>query len=133
MRRDDPFGGVVTTGYKVQPAGDVVTPRYKIRLTDEVVSGGHKNLFADNGDNASPASTARMDAFTGTAWTAFAATGQDGMVFFAAGRGAFTVAGCFERFISGIRCAGCGYVVMNSFFVCRDGFIFPGLSFPFFL
>jgi hypothetical protein len=165
MRRDDPFGSVVTTGYKIQPADGAVTPRYKIQPAGEAVttgyknaaadskqnsvsggyktggvnlvpagdksgsaqiavSGGHKNLFADNGDNASPASAARMDAFTGTVWTAFAATGQDGMVFFAAGRGAFTVAGCFERFMSGIRCGGCGYVVMNLFFACRDGFIF---------
>ena len=183
MRRDDPFGSVVTPGYKVQPAGEAVITGYKnvaagsdknpvstgdknaaagdnknlvstgyknavagggesaVSTGDKnpvstgyknvaagggesAVSGGHKNLFADNGDNASPASAARMDAFTGTAWTAFAATGRDGMVFFAAGRGAFTVAGCFERFISGIRCAGCGYVVMNSFFACRDDFIF---------
>ena len=219
MRRDDPFGGVVTPGYKIQPAGEVVTTGYKNAAanpasgeyktsgvngvsfvptgdktgsaqiavsgghknaaadddesavstgdknaaaagdktavansvsggykTDGVnlvpagdktgsaqiaVSGGHKNLFADNGDNASPASAARMGAFTGTAWTAFAATGRDGMVFFAAGRGAFTVAGCFERFVSGIRCAGCGYVVMNSFFACRDGFIFSRLVISF--
>ena len=146
-------GEAVTPGYKIRPAGEAVTPGYKnaaaggdknpvstgYKNVAEIpvsggyktgsaqiaVSGGHKNLFADNGDNASPASAARMDAFTGTAWTAFAATGRDGMVFFAAGRGAFTVAGCFEQFVSGIRCAGCGYVVMNLFFACRDGFIFP--------
>ena len=191
MRRDDPFGSVVTPGYKAQPAGEAVitgyknvaagsdkkpvstgyknaaagddknllstgyknavagddknpvSTRYKNAVAggdknsvstgdknasadgdESAVSGGHKNAAADADDNASPASAARMDTFTGTAWTAFAATGRDGMVFFAAGRGAFTVAGCFERFISGIRCAGCGYVVMNSFFACRDGFIF---------
>lgn len=183
MRRDDPFGSVVTPGYKVQPAGEAVITGYKnvaagsdknpvstgdknaaagdnknlvstgyknavagggesaVSTGDKnpvstgyknvaagggesAVSGGHKNAAADADNNASPASAARMDAFAGTVWTAFAATGQDGMVFFAAGRGAFTVAGCFEQFVSGIRCAGCGYVVMNLFFACRDGFIF---------
>ena len=113
----------VSTGYK-NVAEIPVSGGYKTGSAQIAVSGGHKNLFADNGDNASPASAARMDAFTGTAWTAFAATGRDGMVFFGAGRSAFTVAGCFERFASGIRCAGCGYVVMNLFFACRDGFIF---------
>ena len=211
MRRDDPFGGVITPGYKIQPAGEavttgykihaaggavttgykihaageavtprykiqsageVVTPRYKIQSAGEVVtpgyknaaaggdknpvstgyknvaeipvsggyktgsaqiavSGGHRNVAAAADYNASPASAARMDAFAGTAWTAFAATGRDGMVFFGAGRSAFTVAGCFERFASGIRCAGCGYVVMNSFFACRDGFIFSRLVISF--
>ena len=190
MRRDDPFGSVVTPGYKVQPAGEAVITGYKnvaagsdknpvstgyknaaagddknlvstgyknavagggesaVSTGDKnpvstryknvaagggesAVSGGHKNLVADDNDNASLASAVRMDAFTGTAWTAFAATGRDGMVFFAAGRGAFTVAGCFERFVSGIRCAGCGYVVMNSFFACRDGFIFSRLVISF--
>ncbi|MFC2753931.1 MAG: hypothetical protein ACFN9G_11545, partial [Cardiobacterium sp.] len=118
-------GGYKTDGVNLVPAGD------KTGSAQISVSGGHRNVAAAADYNASPASAARMDAFAGTAWTVFAATGQDGMVFFAAGRGAFTVAGCFERFISGIRCAGCGYVVMNSFFVCRDGFIFSRLVISF--
>ena len=154
MRRNDPFGGVVTTGYKVQPAGEAVTTGYKIQATGEAVtpgykvqptanpvsgeyktggvnlvptgdktgsaqiamsvghknaaadgdesavSTGYKNVAANADDNASPASAVRMDAFTGTAWTAFAATGRSVMVFFAAGRGVFPVAGCFERLLS---------------------------------
>ena len=206
MRRNDPFGGVVTTGYKIQATGEAVTPGYKVQPTanpvsgeyktggvnlvptgdktaaanpvsggyktggvnlvptgdktgsaqiamsvghknaaadgdESAVSGGHKNAAADGDesavstgyknvaanadDNASPASAVRMDAFTGTAWTAFAATGRSVMVFFAAGRDTFAVARCFWMLLSAIRCAGCGYAVMNSFFVCRDGFIFP--------
>ena len=87
------------------------------------VSGGYKTAATDD-DNASPASATCMDAFTGTAWITFSATGHVGMVFSGAGRGAFTVAGCFLLLPFGMRCAGCADVVMNSFFACRDDFIF---------
>ena len=42
MRRNDPFGGVVTTGYKIQPAGEAVTTGYKIQATGEAVTPGYK-------------------------------------------------------------------------------------------
>ena len=153
MRRDDPFGDVVTPGYKIQPVGEVVTPRYKIRLTDEVVSGGHKNSAGGESEktvstghkNAAGGESAKtvsgghktvaglgafsvaasfMDALAATTWIVFPATACDGIAFTVAGARAFPVAGCFERLLSGIRCAGCDYVVMNLFFACRDGFIF---------
>ena len=127
---------LVPTGDKTGSAQIAMSVGHKNAAADgdeSAVSTGYKNVAANADDNASPASAVRMDAFTGTAWTAFAATGRSVMVFFAAGRDTFAVARCFWMLLSAIRCAGCGYAVMNSFFVCRDGFIFPGLSFPFFL
>ena len=140
-------GEAVTTGYKIHSAGEAVTPGYKIHSVGgavstghktgsanfvpgrdktaaaDSVSGGYKTAAADD-DNASPASATCMDAFTGTAWITFSATGHVGMVFSETGRGAFTVAGCFLLLPFGMRCAGCADVVMDSFFACRDDFIF---------
>ena len=117
-----------TSGVNFVPTGDktddvnFVPGRDKTAAADSV-SGGYKTAAADD-DNASPASATCMDAFTGTAWITFSATGHVGMVFSETGRGAFTVAGCFLLLPFGMRCAGCADVVMDSFFACRDDFIF---------
>ena len=120
--------GDKTNGVNFVPTGDktddvnFVPGRDKTAAADSV-SGGYKTAAADD-DNASPASATCMDAFTGTAWITFSATGHVGMVFSETGRGAFTVAGCFLLLPFGMRCAGCADVVMDSFFACRDDFIF---------
>jgi len=119
-------GNPVSTGYKTDDAGDEVNS----------VSTGYKT--DDAGDEANPVSTGYktddaaamtasakcMDACAGAAWMLFAVTARDGMAWTVAGRGAFAVTGCFLLLPFGMRCAGYGYVVMNSFFACRDDFIF---------
>ena len=120
--------GDKTSGVNFVPTGDktddvnFVPGRDKTAAADSV-SGGYKTAATDD-DNASPASATCMDAFTGTAWITFSATGHVGMVCSETGRGAFTVAGCFLLLPFGMCCAGCADVVMNSFFACRDDFIF---------
>ena len=136
-------GKAVTTGYKIRSAGEAVTPGYKIRSAGEAVTTGHKTdgvNFVPTGDKtaaadsvsggyktdaaAMTASAKCMDACAGAAWMLFAVTARDGMAWTVAGRGAFAVTGCFLLLPFGMRCAGYGYVVMNSFFACRDDFIF---------
>ena len=115
-------GNLVSTGYKTDAAGGDANPvstGYKIHSAGEVVSGGHKTAAA-----AMTASAKYMDACAGAAWMLFAVTARDGMAWTVAGRGTFAVTGCFLLLPFGIHCAGCGYVVMNSFFACRDEFIF---------
>ena len=58
MHRDDPFGGVVTPGYKIQPAGG----------DKNSVSTGGKNAAADGG--ASAVSTGHKNAAAGNKQTA---------------------------------------------------------------
>ena len=136
-------GEAVTTGYKIQLAVEAVTTGYKIHSAGEAVTTGHKtdgvNFVpgGDKTDDGNPVSTGyktavaitasakRMDACAGAAWMLFAVTARVGMAWTVAGRSAFAVTGCFLLLPFGIHCAGCGYVVMNSYF--------PGLSFPFFL
>ena len=123
----------VSGGYKTA-AADSVSGGYKTATADSV-SGGYKTEVAD--DEANPVSTGYktddaamtasakcMDACAGAAWMLFAVTARDGMALTVAGRGAFAVTGCFLLLPFGMRCAGYGYVVMNSFFACRDDFIF---------
>ena len=136
-------GEVVTPGYKIHSAGEVVTPGYKIHSAGEVVTPGYKTdgvNFVPTGyktaaadsvsggyktDAAAMTASAKcMDACAGAAWMLFAVTARDGMAWTVAGRGAFAVTGCFLLLPFGMRCAGYGYVVMNSFFACRDDFIF---------
>ena len=134
MCGDCRFAGAVTTGYKIRSAGEAVSGGYKTDAADSV-SGGYKTEVAD--DEANPVSTGYktddaamtasakcMDACAGAAWMLFAVTARDGMALTVAGRGAFAVTGCFLLLPFGMRCAGYGYVVMNSFFACRDDFIF---------
>ena len=112
----------VSGGYKTTAAGGDANPvstGYKIHSAGEVVSGGHKTAAA-----AMTASAKYMDACAGAAWMLFAVTARDGMALTVAGRGAFAVTGCFLLLPFGMCCAGYGYVVMNSFFACRDDFIF---------
>ena len=111
----------VSTGHKNAVAGGDTNPvstGYK-NATDDSVSGGYKTDAA-----AMTASAKCMDACAGAAWMLFAVTARDGMALTVAGRGAFAVTGCFLLLPFGIRCAGCADVVMNSFFACRDDFIF---------
>ena len=136
-------GVSVTTGYKIHSAGEAVTTGYKIYSVGEVVSGGHKTggaNFVPGRDKtaavdsvsegyktdaaAMTASAKYMDACAGAAWMLFAVTARNGMAWTVAGRGTFAVTGCFLLLPFGMRCAGCGYVVMNSFSACRDEFIF---------
>ena len=98
--------------------GNPVSTGYKTAAADSV-SGGYKTDVA-----AMTASAKCMDACAGAAWMLFAVTARDGMAWTVAGRGAFAVTGCFLLLPFGMRCAGYGYVVMNSFFACRDDFIF---------
>ena len=107
----------VSGGYKTD-AADSVSGGYKTDAADSV-SGGYKTDAA-----AMTASAKCMDACAGAAWMLFAVTARDGMAWTVAGRGAFAVTGCFLLLPFGMRCAGYGYVVMNSFFACRDDFIF---------
>ena len=118
MCSDCRFAGAVTTGYKIHSAGEAVSGGYKTATADSV-SGGYKTDAA-----AMTASAKCMDACAGAAWMLFAVTARDGMAWTVAGRGAFAVTGCFLLLAFGMRCAGYGYVVMNSFFACRDDFIF---------
>ena len=99
----------VPTGDKTASVGDDGNP----------VSTGYKT-----DDAAMTASAKCMDACAGATWMLFAVTARDGMAWTVAGRGAFAVTGCFLLLPFGMRCAGYGYVVMNSFFACRDDFIF---------
>ena len=111
----------VPTGDKTASVGDdgnPVSTGYK-NATADSVSGGYKT-----DDAAMTASAKCMDACAGAAWMLFAVTARDGMAWTVAGRGAFAVTGCFLLLPFGMRCAGYGYVVMNSFFACRDDFIF---------
>ena len=111
----------VPTGDKTASVGDdgnPVSTGYKTAAADSV-SGGYKTDAA-----AMTASAKCMDACAGAAWMLFAVTARDGMAWTVAGRGAFAVTGCFLLLPFGMRCAGYGYVVMNSFFACRDDFIF---------
>ena len=111
----------VPTGDKTASVGDdgnPVSTGYK-NATADSVSGGYKTDAA-----AMTASAKCMDACAGAAWMLFAVTARDGMAWTVAGRGAFAVTGCFLLLPFGMRCAGYGYVVMNSFFACRDDFIF---------
>ena len=136
-------GEAVTTGYKIHSAGEAVTTGYKIHSTGEAVTTGYKTdgvNFVPTGyktaaadsvsggyktdDAAMTASAKCMDSCAGAAWMLFAVTARDGMAWTVAGRGAFAVTGCFLLLPFGMRCAGYGYVVMNSFFACRDDFIF---------
>ena len=124
-------GEAVTTGYKIHSAGEAVTTGYKIHSAGEAVTTGHKTdgvNFVPTGDKtaaaAMTASAKCMDACAGAAWMLFAVTARNGMAWTVAGRGAFAVTGCFLLLPFGMRCAGYGYVVMNSFFACRDDFIF---------
>lgn len=139
-------GEAVTTGYKIHSAGEAVTTGHKTGSANFVptgdktasvgddgnpVSTGYKNATADSVSGgyktdaaAMTASAKCMDACTGAAWMLFAVTARDGMALTVAGRGAFAVTGCFLLLPFGMRCAGYGYVVMNSFFACRDDFIF---------
>ena len=142
MCSDCRFAGAVTTGYKIHSAGEAVSTGHKTNgvnfvpgrdktgggnpvstrdktATADSVSGGYKTAAA-----AMAASAKRMDACAGAAWMLFAVTARDGMAWTVAGRGAFAVTGCFLLLPFGMRCAGYGYVVMNSFFACRDDFIF---------
>ena len=98
--------------------GNPVSTGYKTAAADSV-SGGYKTDVA-----AMTASAKCMDACAGAAWMLFAVTARDGMAWTVAGRGAFAVTGCFLLLPFGMRCAGYGYVVMNSFFAYRDDFIF---------
>ena len=98
---------------------------------ESAVSTGHKNATADSvsgrykTDAAAMAASAKfIDACAGAAWMLFAVTARDGMAWTVAGRGTFAVTGCFLLLPFGMRCAGCADVVMNSFFACRDDFIF---------
>ena len=142
MCGDCRFAGAVTTGYKIRSAGEAVSGGYKTATADSVlggyktdaadsVSGGYKTDAADSvsggyktDDAAMTASAKCMDACAGATWMLFAVTARDGMAWTVAGRGAFAVTGCFLLLPFGMRCAGYGYVVMNSFFACRDDFIF---------
>ena len=139
-------GEAVTTGYKIHSAGEAVTTGHKTGSANFVptgdktasvgddrnpVSTGYKNATADSVSGgyktdaaAMTASAKCMDACAGAAWMLFAVTARDGMALTVAGRGAFAVTGCFLLLPFGMRCAGYGYVVMNSFFACRDDFIF---------
>ena len=111
----------VPTGDKTASVGDdgnPVSTGYKTAAADSV-SGGYKTDVA-----AMTASAKCMGACAGAAWMLFAVTARDGMAWTVAGRGAFAVTGCFLLLPFGMRCAGYGYVVMNSFFACRDDFIF---------
>ena len=139
-------GEAVTTGYKIHSAGEAVTTGHKTGSANFVptgdktasvgddgnpVSTGYKNATADSVSGgyktdvaAMTASAKCMDACAGAAWMLFAVTARDGMAWTVAGRGTFAVTGCFLLLPFGMRCAGYGYVVMNSFFACRDDFIF---------
>ena len=136
-------GNLVSTGYKIRSAGEAVTTGYKIHSAGEAVSGGHKtgsvNFVPGREKTAAvdsvsggyktdaaamTASAKYMDACAGAAWMLFAVTARDGMAWTVAGRGTFAVTGCFLLLPFGMRCAGCADVVMNSFFACRDDFIF---------
>ena len=111
----------VPTGDKTASVGDdgnPVSTGYKTAAADSV-SGGYKTDVA-----AMTASAKCMDACAGAAWMLFAVTAWDGIAWTVAGRGAFAVTGCFLLLPFGMSCAGYGYVVMNSFFACRDDFIF---------
>ena len=135
-------GEAVTTGYKIYSAGEVVSGGHKTDDGNFVPTGdktGSANFvpgrdktdganFVPTGDKttaaAITASAKYMDACAGAAWMLFAVTARDGMAWTVAGRGTFAVTGCFLLLPFGMRCAGYGYVVMNSFFACRDDFIF---------
>ena len=116
--------GDKTSGVNFVPGRDktddvnFVPGRDKTAAADSV-SGGYKTDAA-----AMTASAKYMDACAGAAWMLFAVTARDGMAWTVAGRGAFAVTGCFLLLPFGMCCAGCADVVMNSFFACRDDFIF---------